>query len=229
MMRESQHFYIYLRPSSEALDCVEFLIRNLDGEFRSCSDILKVKYENKIICYIYNSLQELQEKQHTKAGGFAAPEFETICYYYPTRNWWGFRHEIVHVLVHWTIGVNKLDFLNEGSAVAIEKYTRPAGENKWWVHAVASNVLNNDCLFSIKQLAKNDFFKLQQEKRDTTYHLYDQCGSLVRYLTDQHGMERFKSFYAKADQNDYRTIFRWIHGKEIEVFEEEWHEFLRNY
>ncbi len=122
-----------------------------------------------------------------------------------------------------------MHFLKEGIAVAVEKYTWLVGEDKLRVHAVASKVLNNNRLFSINQLVKNDFFKLQRERRDTSCHLYDQCGSLVRYLTDQYGMERFKSFYAKADEHSYRRIFQWVYEKEIDVFEEKWHEFLRNY
>jgi hypothetical protein len=232
-MRRSQYFYIYFRPFSEASRDVEFISSYLDHMFRDCSEILNVNYQNKLKCYIYNSLQELQEKQLTKAGGLAMPEFETICYYYPNRSgymaWDGFRHEIVHVLVYWTVGTMKLRFLEEGIAVAIQKRNWPAGYDRLWVHAVASKVLNNNCLFSINELAKNDFFKLQQERQDTTYHLYDQCGSLVRYLTDEYGMERFKSFYAKADQDNYRKVFRWIYGKEIKDFEKEWNEFLRNY
>jgi hypothetical protein len=127
----------------------------------------------------------------------------------------------------------KLHFLDEGIAVAIEKHSWPAGSERFWVHAVASQVLKNNHLFSINQLANNRFFgdikDLEVAKKDTTYHLYDQCGSLVRYLTDEYGMEKFKSFYAKADQDNYRNVFRWIYGKEIEDFEEEWHELLRSY
>lgn len=236
-MRESQHFYVYCRPSSEAFKRIEFITEYLDYQFEDCVEILQIRYENKLKCYIYNSVEELQKKQQTKAGGFAVPEFETICYYYPKMNWYGewdgFKHEIVHVLVHWTVGIRKLYFLNEGISVAVEKYWWPAGWDKWQVHAVASGLLKNDRLFSIDQISNNEFFEnmldLEENKQDTTHHLYDQCGSLVRYLTDEYGMERFKTFYAKADQNNYRKIFQWIYGKEIDYFEKEWQEFLRTY
>lgn len=236
-MTESQHFYIYLRPSSEASRDLEFISSYLDHMFMRCSEILDVKYQNRLKCYIYDSMQELQEKQHTKSGGFALPEFETICYFYPKRqgymSWDGFRHEIVHVLVYWTVGTRKLRFLGEGIAVAIQKYSWPAGYDRLWVHAVSSDLLKNDRLFSISQLASNEFFEnihdLQLSEQDTIHHLYDQCGSLVRYLFDQYSIEKFKIFYSKADEDNYRTIFQYTYNRSIDDFEKEWHEFLRNH
>ena len=182
-------------------------------------------------------MQELQEKQHTKSCGFASPEFETICYYYPKANWYqpwdGFRHEIVHVLVYWTVGGMRLNFLAEGIAVAIEKHSWPAGYDKLWVHAIASELIKNNHLFSINQLASNEFFVnchiLEEDKQDTTHHLYDQCGSLVLYLVDEYGIEKFKGFYSKADEDNYQTIFHYTYNKSIYDFEKEWHEFLRTY
>lgn len=232
-MKESQHFYIYCRPSSEASRNIEFLGRILERAFTDCSEILNAKYQNKIKCYLYNSVQELQEKQNTKLAGFAMPEFETICYYYPKSNWswewYGFRHEIVHVLMYWTVGVKNLDFLAEGIAVAIEMWNWPAVYERLWVHAVASNAYKNNCLFSISQLASNKFFEDIRDEQDTTHHFYEQCGSLVRYLVDEYGIEEFKRFYSKAGEDNYRTIFQYTYDKSIDDFEEGWHEFLRNY
>jgi hypothetical protein len=232
-MRQTNHLYVYFRPSSEASRDFEYLARNLDQAFEFCCDVLKVKYENKIKCYVYSSLEELQEEQNTEAGGLSAPEFETICLYYPTREWGSFSHEIAHVLVHWTVGVRRLPFLNEGIAEAIEKYFKWNGEDRLWVHALSSDLLESDRLYSIRQLANNKFFerirKLEFSGQDKTHHLYDQCASLVRFLADRHGIDRFKSFYSKAGEDNYGAIFRHVNPESIDAFEEAWHEFLRNY
>jgi hypothetical protein len=232
-MRQTDHLYLYFRPSSEASRDIEGLARNFDQAFEFCRDYLKVEYENKIKCYLYSSLEEFQAEQNTEAGGLSAPEFETICLYYPKRDYRTFHHEIVHVLVHWTIGVRRLRFLSEGIAEAIEKYFKRNGEDRLWVHAVSSDLLENDRLYSIDQLADNGFFerirKLEFSGQDTTPHLYDQCASLVRFLADRHGIDRFKSFYSKAGEDNYRDIFRHVNPENIDAFEEAWHEFLRNH
>jgi hypothetical protein len=229
LKKETTHFYIYYRPESEAERDIEKFIEILE--------ILQVKYENKINFFVYNSPEDLKKNVYERTWGFALGEHEAIAYYYPSNaqhepRLGSFAHEVVHIIVYWTVGVKGSNFLNEGIAEAIEKYSllwiRPP---KLWLHYRSSMLLKNGKLLSIKQLSDNKFFKDIQNSRELyyTYYLYDQCGSLMRYLIDQYGIEKFKSFFPKADEDNYRAVFQYIYGKSIDEFEEEWHEFLRNY
>lgn len=237
LKKETAHFYIYYRPDSETEKDIEIISSYLDRKFIEILEILQVEYENKINFIIYDSPEDLKKHVYEKTWGFALSEYEAVALYYPSKaehdpRLGGFAHEVVHIIVYWTVGIRGSDFLSEGIADAIEKYSlRWEGPPKLWVHYRSSMLMKNGKLLSIKQLNDNKLFQDIRDSRELyyTYYLYDQCASLMRYLIDQYGIEKFKIFYAKADENNYRKIFRWIYGKEIEDFEEEWHELLRNY
>lgn len=228
-MKQSAHFHIYCRPNSEVSKVIKYTCRDLDRDFEQIIELLEVGYENIITCYIYNSREEFQESEHTKFDAHALPEFETISTYYPLIQ--ALRHEIVHVIVYWTMGPPNLHFLNEGIAEAIENCYSPGWWKKSPVHSRCKILLTENNLLSLKQLADNKYFIKIRDSKDLRSHfdLYEQCASLTSYLIGEYGINRFKSYFSKADQFNHRAIFRWIYGKEIEVFEEEWHEFLRNY
>lgn len=237
LYRESTHFCIYYRPGSEAEQDIEWIARYLDRKFVQICQILEVEYANKITFLVYNSAEDLKKNIHQKTWGFAAGEYEAVAYYYPSNRghdpWLGgFTHETTHVIIYWTIGVKELNFLSEGIAEAIEKYflgtlTPP----KLQIHVTASSLMKEDKLLSLGQLSDNRFFQEIRQNRElySFYRLYDQCGSFVRYLIDQDGIDKFKRYYAIAKGSSYRTAFRQIYDKNVDEFEKEWHEFLRNY
>jgi hypothetical protein len=237
LKKETVHFHIYYRPDSEAEKNIETISSYLDRKFIEILEILQVEYENKINFIIYDSPEDLKKHVYEKTWGFAVGEYEAVALYYPSKTEYEsrlgrFAHEVVHIIVYWTVGIRGSDFLNEGIAETIEKYSiLSIIPPKLWIHYKASTLMKNGKLLSIKQLSDNEFFKDIRDSRELyyTYYLYDQCGSLVRYLIDQYGIEKFKRFFAKADEDNYKTIFQYIYGKSIDEFEEEWHEFLRNY
>ncbi|UCB52339.1 MAG: hypothetical protein JSV10_10220 [Candidatus Zixiibacteriota bacterium] len=237
LTRESAHFYIHCRPNSEAEEDMEEIAAYLDQKFTQICEILDVEYENKISYFIYSSAEDLKKNVSQETWGFAVGEYEAIGYFYPTMRQYdsrlgGLGHEVVHIIVYWTMGVRELHFLDEGIADAIDKYSlqwsRPP---VLWAHWRAALVMKRGNLLSISQLSDNKFFRDLRYNRELyhTYYLYDQCGSFVRYLIDRYGIEKFKRFFPAAKEDSYQAAFQNVYGLSIHDFEEDWHEFLQDY
>lgn len=237
LTRETTHFCIHYRPDSEAARDIETIAAYLDQKFAQICEILEVEYENKISYFIYSSAEDLKKNVDQETWGFAVGEYEAIAYFYPTMRGYdsrlgGFGHEVVHIIVYWTMGVRELHFIDEGIAEAIDKYSllwsRPS---VLWVHWRAASVMKRGSLLSISQLSDNKFFRDVRFNRELyrTYYLYDQCGSFVRYLIDRYGIEKFKIFLPAAKEDSYQAAFQNVYGLSIHDFEEDWHEFLQDY
>ncbi len=230
-LTESKHYYLYYRPQSETAEEIKYIQGNLDYQFRDIVKTLNVTYENKISCYIYSSREDFQKGEDTRSTAHAFPELEKISgYHHQIRS--SAKHESVHVIAYWTIGTCKFRFLSEGLARGVGDYFYPSlNWRNSVVHVCGRELLADGKLLTISQLADNAFFKTLygSEELRAAFRPYDQSASFVGFLIGQHGLDRFKSFYAKANRNNYQDIFSCTYGKSIEDFEAEWHEFLRTY
>jgi hypothetical protein len=226
--RESYHYFIYYRPGSPASQDIDKIAKTLDSCFEDVLSQLKVDFSDKISYYLYNSPDDLERWAERYRWGFFVGEFEYAVGVYDSIHKRINAHETVHVIAYHTVGIAKLIFLNEGLAEAVTHYHDRYSTGKLIIHKKCKSLLYRGTLFPIDVLADNDRFKgiyLSPE----VYNYYNECGSFVRYLSDQYGLAKFKFLLPRADENNYKRIFQEIYGKSIEDFEKEWHEFLRNY
>ena len=228
---QSSHYYIYYRPGSETAEEIDYLRERLDLDFADIIKTLDVTYQNKISCYVYGSREDFEKNEHSRGAAHAFPELEKISGYHPQIRS-SAKHESVHVITYWTIGTPKFKFLNEGLAEGAGTYFSQDGNWKSsGVHSWCRGLLEEDKLLQVSQLADNDFFQTMFDSDELlfTYYPYHQSASFVGFLIGQHGLDRFKSFYAKANRDNYRRIFSCAYGKSMEDFEAEWRQFLRTY
>lgn len=226
---ESRHYFIYYRPASPASRDIDNIAKTLDSCFEDVLSQLEVDFSNKISYYLYNSPDDLERWADWKRWGFFVGEFQYAVGVYASTGDRISSHETAHVIVYHTIGIAKLIFLNEGLAEAVTHYhDRNPITEKLRIHEQCRSLLYRDALFPLDVLAENDRFRgiyLSPE----VHHYYRECGSFARYLVDQYGLDKFKFLLPRADEDNYKDVFQEIYGMKIYDFEEEWHEFLRNY
>ncbi len=228
LMSESAHYFIYYRPGSPASENIEGISKNLDSCFVDVLTELDVKCTAKIHYYLYNSVDDLERSTGRPFFGFATGEFQCVAQAYTSASRRLDAHETVHIIVHMTIGLGRLRFLAEGIAEATAHAHDEGPPGLLNLHVWAKVFLHEDRLYALSDMTNNDWFKeITRSARSGV--LYTTCGSFVRYLTDEYGLQRFKMFYPRATENDYEEVFREIYGMSIHDFEEEWHEYLRDY
>lgn len=228
LKRESVHYFIYYRPGSPASKDIDKIAKTLDSCFGDALTQLKVDFSDKISYYLYNSPDDLGRWANWSRWGFFVGEFEYAVQVYASINYRIDAHETVHVIAYHTIGIAKLIFLNEGLAEAVTHYHDRWSLGKLVIHETCKSLLHQGKLFSLEVLADNDRFKeiyLSPEGND----YYTECGSFVRYLIDQYGLDKFKFLLPRAGEDNHRKVFQEIYGKSIDDFEKEWHEFLHDY
>lgn len=172
----------------------------------------------------YRDRAHLKELTGRDANGYADPgtvRFHTI---WPTDN-----HEGVHALVSLYMGIPPALF-TEGIAVAHQ--TDPLRNDftpKWngeSLHAIARRFDTGGGLPASGSLLTSASFSAQDP--EITYPV---AGSFVRYLLDQYGLLRMKTFFAgsSAGDSDLRTVTRFIgaYGKTVDEAWTEWRAWLR--
>lgn len=225
---ETAHYFIYYRPDSPASENIEEISVNLDSCFVDVLIQLEVHYTAKIHYYLYNSYSDIEHSTHRLLFGYAVTEFEGAAQVYSSVSQRLDAHETVHVIAHHTIGVRRLLFLAEGIAEATAHAHDKDSRGKLTLHMKAETFLYRDRLYALSDMADNDWFR-EIRLSGSGHVLYTTSGSFVRYLIDECGLQQFKMFYPRAGEDDYEEVFGEIYGKSIHDFEEEWHEFLRNY
>jgi hypothetical protein len=224
---ESVHYFIYYRPGSPASENMKKISKNLDSCFSDVLNQLKVNFTAKIHYYLYNSKEDIERSTRRHYYGFAPEEFQCAAQVYASKYAKLDAHETVHIIVYNTIGHWKLRFLVEGTAEAIAHAHDEASPGRLSLHSKAKLLLHLEELFPLEIIARNARFLAIDDARRND--LYAECGSFVRYLIDKFDLDSFKTFYPRAGEDNYKEVFQETYAESIEDFEEEWHEFLRNY
>jgi hypothetical protein len=227
-MTESIHYYIYYRPFSPASENVKNICKDLDSCFEDVLTQLQVDFHAKIYYYLYNSQEDFKSHTGSRAMGFAESEFQCAAEIYAYKFIELNAHETAHVIADNTMGSPDLYFLIEGVAVSMERAYNKDSSGKLDLYSYTQYLIYRNEMIPLEILANNDLFN---EIR-LTYNALNEyfiSSSFVRYLTDQYGLERFKLLYSKAREDNYRQVFYEVYNISIEDFEQEWHNFLRNY
>ncbi len=227
-MTESTHYFIYYRPGSPASDNIKELSRDLDSCFEDVLVQLQVDFRAKIYYYLYNSQEDLTSNTGTDFAGFVEQDFQCIAEIYGSNHTELNAHETVHVITDNTIGSSDWNFLSEGVAVSIERAYNKDSSGKLDLYSQTQILIYFNEMIPLEILASNDLFN-EIRLTNEAWNEYTICGSFVRYLTDQYGLERFKIFYSKAHEGNYKQVFYEVYNISIDDFEQEWHNFLRNY
>jgi hypothetical protein len=228
LKRESSHYFIYYRPGSPASQNIDKIAKSLDSCYEDVLSQLKVDFLDKISYYLYNSADDLQRWAQWHRWGFSLGEFESAVEVYDSKDEIINSHETVHGIVYNTIGLGKLSFLDEGIAEAIAHYHERWPSGKLTLHKNCKLLLYEEKLFPLDVLADNDRFKeIYLSPESGNY--YNQCGSFVRYLIDQYGLDKFKFLLPRAGEDNYKEIFQELYGQSIDEFEKEWRHFLSIY
>ncbi len=133
---------------------------------------------------------------------------------------WSDRHEVVHVLANHGLGENTIALLGEGLAVHLSGawHGRP-------VHVAARRLRTRERLLPLEDLIETADFRSKPD--DVTY---PQSGSLVGFLIERHGIERFKRLYVLPEGKPAATTFpdrlREVYGTTVAELEKEWLRFL---
>jgi hypothetical protein len=225
---ESSHYFIYYRPDSPASHDIGNIAKSLDSCFEDVIVQLGVDFSGKISYYLYNSTDDLEHWAGWHRWGFFVGDFQSAVQVYDSVRTRINAHETVHVIVYQTVGIFKLGFLNEGIAEAIAHYYERWPSGNLTLHKNCKLLLYEEKLFPLDVLADNDRFKeIYLSPESGNY--YNQCGSFVRYLIDQYGLDKFKFLLPRAGEDNYKEIFQELYGQSIDEFEKEWRHFLSIY
>lgn len=188
---------------------------------------LDIIVTEKIQYYKYRDKAHKERLTGTYGNGFAelgTYKFHTI--------WTAENHECVHVVVTQLIGHPPALF-NEGIAVAhsASYYIHPNFVPCWNnqdFNKLSKYYKQNGSMPSLDKLLGNKTF--WEYDSNITYPI---AGSFIRFLIDQYGIIKMKSFIAISgfyDSKDkIRSNFYGTYGKTIESVWDEWDDFISNY
>lgn len=179
----------------------------------------------KIDYYKYRDRDHIKKITGKYGDGWADPDNFAVHVVVPYDH-----HECVHLYTS-LIG-RPTQFFNEGIAVAFQ--TDPYNndfEAKWWnnpVHYWAKKFKNEGTLISLDSILETSDFQ-----RYDTAITYPESGSFVRFMLDNYGLDRMKSFFRAGNWNDSKEVikqnFQFVYGFSIIRAEEEWLNFLDSY
>ena len=141
------------------------------------------------VSYPYRIITKLMRYGRSKAFYYRAETYESRGYILSDNG-----HEIVHILVHETIGVSENEFLSEGLAEAfqleqdysdiIQRFVAYRGEQDSVMGDSTWRMSRSDI---VEKLIENGF--------EDTYYDYLLAGAFTRYLYDRYGIAKVKELY----------------------------------
>jgi hypothetical protein len=174
---------------------------------------LEVDYDGAIDFYLYPSMESLYRATARDAGFAINPAREVHALWVSQDNHQSLGHEMTHVITHWTLGEPSEALLGEGIAVCMD-------DAEPHPHERARALLESGQLLPLSQILGEAWFD-----RDPSV-VYPESGSLVCWLLQQHGADRFKQIYT---QEDFPTALEEIYGFDIDHLEKEWQAGLGDY
>ncbi len=223
-MRETEHLCIHFRPNSAAARDIEFIVSRLEEGFHQVVNYLQVQYRNKITFFVYSSLQDKEQNCGFSGSGMAWPSLESAAGFYESPQKYGAigPHELVHIIVYWTVGMQTSVALDEGIAVAVTGYYMKSNEypDGIPVHIAASQLNSMQTLKPVSSMFDNQAWETVHDQNHVLY--YNQSGSFVAYLVECYGVQSFKQFYTRASANEYKNSFSQIYGISIDDFYQQW-------
>lgn len=213
----TKHFDIYYSEKIESENSIELLGLRHEYYYEQVKDELYLNTENKITSFVFSDSYHKRKLFGAGNADVAKPWLKQIYLNYPSYNL-SLKHELVHVLAAefgttpFLISDNYNAAMLEGLAMAIEN-----DYDGYSVHYMAKTAYEANYRFPISNLFKSLSFFSQFSSISYIY-----SGSFIKYLIENYGIEKIKSFYSDMDCEKY-------FGKSINELEEDFIKFLKNY
>ncbi len=190
---KSKHFNIYYYPSSLAEKEIDNIVEQREKAYSDISKYLNTDIKIYVDLYLFNDAETKERETNHRGAGWA---FDNVmveiyndvvkCHPY---------HELVHVFADMIYGTT-ISFFSEGLAVYISEsaYNRDFGDYvNYNTYEKVKNFKNNNELFSLKEM-----FSLQiGESISKPKISYPQAASLIKYLYELLGKDKFFELYKK--------------------------------
>jgi len=220
--RESEHFRFYYREDSFADTHIDEIIQIEEEAFQHIIDSLEINYHDKTTIYIYDSPADAGW-DHIQGFAYCWDKFILTIYSEAGKSI-GVKgaacHEITHVMTWNSIGKPGTNFLDEGTAVAMDGEWHAASDVITGLHQWTKKYLAEGTLPSISQLV-NDW--------DSINGLisYPVSGSFVTYLIERFGVANFKKLFIEADKTNFESEFFKIYHLDFNSIIKDWKLFVQ--
>lgn len=212
----TKSFEIRFRPGSRAAASVDRVKVMAERDLADICRQLAFKPEGRFVLWLYDDASELAVI--TGTAGNAGFSTGNHCHI-PHDNDQTRYHEMVHVVAYKlpkSGSENRSLFFAEGLANALLEFVMGVH-----VHAVAAFYLREKRLPPLEKMAgARDFYAWLL--RHPGFNAYDTAASWLRFLIDEHGVEKVKRYYTGMPARD-------AFGKTVERLERDWHAMLRAY
>ncbi len=214
---QTEHYTFHYRSGSVAEEDIHFIAEYQELSYAKIVETLQVSFDGHIHYYFYTSEWDKLFSTGDKGGGLSNTlKNEIHAIYNENRKVIGC-HEDTHIIAYRTLG-NPPFFLQEGLAVFMMEswFQRP-------VHEWGREFLDKGKLIPVKSL----LISINFEKYDSKI-TYPQSGSFVKYLVDVYGIEKFKTLFSQAVNENIEFLFKEIYRKSVDDLEREWLNYLKN-
>ncbi len=210
------HFDIRFRPGSRAAASVDRTMVMAERDFADICEKLQFRPRARFVLYLYDDGRELSTITRTSGNaGFSSGNVSHVPYDNDQTRY----HEMVHVVAYRlpTTGDEKRSlFFAEGLANALLEFVHGVH-----VHAVAAYYFGNDELPAVSEMTGAPDFYAWLRKRPG-FNAYDVGASWLRFLIDEHGIEKVKRYYTGTPATD-------AFGASEKELERGWRAMLANY
>lgn len=183
---KSPHLIFHYLPETFVAGEIAVIALEHEAVFEYNTQWLAVNYVSPIDFYLYPSEESLYRATAREAG-FAINEAREVHALWASRDdHQSLGHEMTHVITHWTLGEPSEALLGEGIAVCLD-HAEPSP------HERASALLSNGQLIPLSEILGDAWFER------TPSVVYPESGSLVCWLVERYGIERFKQLYPRED------------------------------
>jgi len=212
---ESEHFIFFFHKGSPAERDISKIAERREEAYRKIADILDVKVQNKIRCFLFPSAREKTFYTGHIGAGFAQNQTIIEIYNDEIRDHY---HELTHIVAA-KLNQNAPPLLSEGLAVYIT--------SRMEKHPLDEKVKlfkEKDELIPITKLLRFEEIGSEASKPLISY---PESGSFVKYLIEEYGLEKFKQIYSKTTKGLERSkynekVFLKVYGKDINHLAKEW-------
>lgn len=224
-IRKTEHFNIYYYSDSYAEKEIEYITIQREKAYENICMFLNIVADIHIDLYLFNDAETKEAETGHRGTGWAFDNVmveiynETVkCHPY---------HELVHVIATKTLGFT-VSFINEGLAVYISNYYLNTDFGDYINHNIHEKVAHSYTENELFPL--NELFSLQiGESVSRSPISYPESGSIVEYLINSLGMEKFIMLY-KVLQCNYSSEsiaaniqeFEKLCEKPVEKINKEW-------
>ncbi len=214
---ETSHFNIFLSKDSVSVYQEKLLSYQSEIVYEDLRNYFQVELKDKIDIFIFESNDAKRNLLGTAVADFTKPWLKQI--FLTEENFADvIKHELAHIFAG-EFSDNIFKSAN-GLNLGLIEGTAMAAEWNWLdnsLHFYSANIYR-----FIGEIEPTVFFKNLTFATKPSSLSYVLCGSFVRYLIDEYGIERFKKLYSTGD-------FSTVYGKSKKLLADEYISFVKKF